>query len=306
LYQNHSHVLCLDNLKQTALYFERVVPIQIFKISHQGRFGFIEIPEKIPMTVMSELIYGKGAHEFEMLTFINDFWVPFVKSVHKEFGVKRPDVNYWKEIYKSNPISENKVQARSLFTDFAKTLGINNPSILIPQENQNTNFQEAYLSLSLDNVSLVDVSNTSWDQIMEFRKDYDSVLKLRNLRLHIFDNYVGKPQSYIQDKLLNKLDCYEFASKKHGFELTTSTLTAILDSKNIQATVAAGIGVGLFGGVELGIGAACAVELGKVSVELAKKMYSFKDLKNNHEVAYLIKAKEQLEINANKQINKDT
>jgi hypothetical protein len=85
---------------------------------------------------------------------------------------------------------------------------------------------------------------------------------------------------------------YSDASKKHGFELTTSVLSVLLDSKNIQASLAAGLAASFFGGTELAIGAACAVELGKGSLELAKKYHPIQSFKQNHELAYLIKAQD--------------
>jgi hypothetical protein len=305
LYQNSSHVLCLDNLKQAALYFDRVVPIQFFRMQGRPEGSFVEVPERIPTTAIAELIYGKGTPEHKILHFLDKDWMPFNRRVGKEFGFQNDNPDFWKDIYQSNPISKNNVKARDLFLEFAKTLGIDKPSILIPEHQSNGGFEEAYLSLSLDSIPLIDPSNASWEQIMEFRYDDDSVNKLRNLRLYIFENYLGKPQAYIQDQLSKKLDDYEYASKKHGFDLTTSVLTTVLDSKNLQASLTAGIGAAFFGGVELAIGAACAVEIGKGSIELAKKMYSFKELKNNHDVAYLIKAKEKLQSNANKSLKQD-
>ena len=197
MYQNETHVLCLENLKKAALYFDRVIPLQFFRLQGDPEGSFVEVPDKIPTTVISELIYGNNAEEWRILEFLEKKWDPFVSKLYKDFDGFERNKNGFENIYRSNPISKRNIPAREYFLDFASQLGIKNPQILISNNQEESSFKQAYLSLSLDSIQLVNINKVCWEQIIEFRKDEDAKSKLRNLRLFIYENYLGKSQAYI-------------------------------------------------------------------------------------------------------------
>ena len=72
----------------------------------------------------------------------------------------------------------------------------------------------------------------------------------------------------------------------------------VLDSKSIQATVAATAAAAAFGSPLAAAATAltgATVELGKIALTVAKRKHDFQKLKRDHELAYIIEAQEHLE-----------
>ena len=105
-----------------------------------------------------------------------------------------------------------------------------------------SNFSEPNLQngieLSLINSSIIDGRNIEWMHVKEVREDNDSIKKLRNLRKFLEDIDSTKGQAYIEDTILQKIDNYEIAAKKHGFTLKKDVLNAFLDLEHIPNLVA--------------------------------------------------------------------
>ena len=88
------------------------------------------------------------------------------------------------------------------------------------------------------------------------------------------------------------------AVKDWGFETRTSTLSMLLSSKTLTGTAAGAVASVLFGVPSLAAAAAIAgtfVEIGKVSVHLAKRKYGLTKLRRDHPMSYIIDAKMLLE-----------
>ncbi len=98
---------------------------------------------------------------------------------------------------------------------------------------ENSIEKSEYVGLTLLDTPLIDTKNADWDQIVEMRADSDAHKKLINLRFFFHDNYQGKPITYIEDDINKRLDAYKHTSKKHGFDLITSSLSTLLDAKQI-------------------------------------------------------------------------
>ena len=296
MYQNSLDVLCLGNFKEAALYFERVIPVQCDSFRHNENGPYVTTPEHIPADVASRLIFDSSAPSWKVLEFMDKQWSPFVRKLHSEFSDQISGFNTadYRNLYQNGSIGNNGVDIRSHFQEFANSLGIKKPCILISDNVQQSDFSTAYLNVSLKGIQLIDAKSASWEQIMEIRSDLESQKALRNLRLFINENYIGKSTSYIMDDISKRIDDYEMASKKHGFEFVTSVLGVLLDSKNIQSSIAAGLATGFLGGIEIGIGTACALELGKGTLEIAKKFYPIKSFKENHDLAYFMKVSDKL------------
>lgn len=296
MYSNSLDVLCLEKFKEAALYFDRVIPVQCNSLMHDDNGPYVTTPEHVPVGVISKLIYEEDAPDWKVLEFMDKKWSPFARALHSEFKqIQDLSSENYCDLYELNTLGSKGMSIRDHFSNFSKSLGVETSSVLLRRNVEKSDFQTAYISVSLKGIGLIDSDKASWDQIMELRSDPVSKGSLRNLRLFIYENYVGKPASYIEDDLCKRIELYDSSAKKHGFDLTTSVLGVLLDSKNIQASLAAGITAGLFGGVEVGIGAAVALEIAKGSLEISKKLYSFESFKNNHDLAYLIDTKTRIE-----------
>jgi hypothetical protein len=134
----------------------------------------------------------------------------------------------------------------------------------------------------------VDTSGVSWEQILDVRKDDVSRRKLRNLRLFLYANYEGKPSAFIEDDLKKRIEDYENACKDHGLNTCLSALSVTFGSKYVLAASAGAVSGAFLGSPLSGITTAAIIELGGVVIEISKAYASFRRLKRDHPLAYII------------------
>jgi len=131
---------------------------------------------------------------------------------------------------------------------------------------------------ALNNLPVVSPESLSYEQLIEFRRDEDSVRRYRDLRLWLEQSLNGKTLSEATDIIGQKLDDYGWAIKKHGLKTITGTFSQILNWKQASMTGA----VALAGGALAGeIGAAFAAGLviaSQVGASIAERMIEHEDL----------------------------
>lgn len=152
---------------------------------------------------------------------------------------------------------------------------------------------ESDVSLSLSNINLIDTSKVKWEQIIEYRKDEIARKKLRNLRLFLHTNYQGKSRAFIEDDLGKRLDAYYDTCKDWGFDTLTATISVVMDSENLISLLVGSTCATLFGGPVAGLIAGASIEIGNISLNIAKRKHAFNKLKRDHDLAYIIEAKER-------------
>ncbi len=185
---------------------------------------------------------------------------------------------------------------RRIYLNVLKGLDIHNPPVLLPPcYSTKLNPASDDVTITLCNLELVDTSKASWEQVLEIRRDVESIRKLRNLRLFIYANYSDKPKSFIEDDLGRRCDDYRQACHDHALQTCLSALSATFSAKNLMASVAAGISAAFFGSPLSGIGTAAAIELAQLSIEVAKGYAAYAKLKRDHEMAYIVDVKKRLE-----------
>jgi hypothetical protein len=75
-------------------------------------------------------------------------------------------------------------------------------------------------------------------------------------------------------------------------------MMTVMDSNNVQATVGIALASAILGGPMLVTGAALAgslIEIGKIALQYARAKHSFQKLERDHDLAFIIEAKERLE-----------
>ena len=186
------------------------------------------------------------------------------------------------------------VQYEKNSSSLQKTSTLDRITVLLPDEKPAASFSEAYSCLVASKLPLIDTSKATWDQIIEFRRSSEAKIKLRKLRLFFFENYTGKPKSFIEDDLLSRFDDYEKTRREFGFDAISSSISVLLDCQNLQASLVAGLAAALFGGPSAAISAGAVVELGKFSLVMGEKRAQIRRLSDGHELAYIIAAKRHL------------
>lgn len=292
-------VVCFEEVKQAALYFDRVLPISFRKMQGTGTDIEFEFPERIPSRAMINIVFDDNSinesdnQRYTAIGEIVDNWDVFRKKVSEyNYSTANSSLNEsYKELadaYLENRTHDQYGPIRLHFQDYAKSLGIKNSDILLPSNTSEYELETSDPVLSLSNLNLIDVDRASWEQITEIRNDLESRRKLQRLRSFLAKNYSNKSSSFIEDDISRGLEDYDVARSKHGFDTVTSSLSIILDSKNIQSVAAAGIGSAFFGGPLVGITTVAALELSKFAIEFSKKRKSMIDWQTTHDLAYLV------------------
>jgi hypothetical protein len=305
-YKRCNNVICFGNLKQAALYFDRVIPVAFKSLRRREQGVYFEVPEPVPFELFGEVVFGPNPPDiFARIdpagTYLHA-WDEFMKRIGPSRTSRHSssmeddyvDVEY---LYLNNITLSNGTSIRQEFRNLAQSLRIEFASVLLSphheQDKDDITFPE-YLAVSLSEIPLVDTSQAEWGQIIELRRDSESQNRLRNLRLFLYTNYQGKSVDYIQDDLGKRLHEYELARRKFGFEIVTSCFSTLLESKNIYTAIAGGFVAGLVGGISAAATAGVIIEVGKVALEFAKRRYQLKDMTQNHELAFVIEAKKKL------------
>lgn len=297
-YTKSISAITFDNLKGAALYFDRIIPLA-FRSLRGDRDGiFVDVPEPVPLDVAAKLIFGDTAPKHLVVSYLDNYWQPFMQSLAPLVQPRRStdpeaysDLKY---LYLTDAKFADGTSIRGQFRRLAENIGIDKYSVVLPVLDPFDSFSESYACLALTQVPLIDTSAASWEQIWELRSDVDAISRLRRLRLFFFENYIGKPRDYIEDDLLRRLDDYEFARRKHGFDAVTAAFRILLDAKTLQAAAVASLTAALFGGPIASVSAGATVELGKLLLEVSTRRAEIKNLSASHDLAYLIEARKVL------------
>lgn len=298
-YAASQNAVCFDDLKTAALYFDSVIPIAFQSMHGRGenKDVLFKLPEEIPGEVLVHLLFNiipsNGAEKWTHLGRYIDSWDQFIKAIHPARTTFSNNYEDVKKIYLEDASVGDSSSVRQEFKKLSRALGKAYSTVLLPEEEEPSD-AVPYAALVLSGISLVDASKASWEQILELRKDAEARGKLRNLRLFFYNNYQGKPSTYIVDDLGRRIDEYDAARKRLGFEALTGSVSALLDAKSLQAAAATGLAAAFVGGPLTGITSAVFIELGSMALEFSKKRFSIKEFENSHDLAYLIQANKEL------------
>ena len=141
----------------------------------------------------------------------------------------------------------------------------------------------------LSNLEIVDDEMLTWTQVLEFRQDEEARRKYKRF-LHWLDKeMLGKSQNFIEDEIIERLEAYEGALKKHGIKTVLGTVEEALDGKYV---IPAGIFT-LAGHPALGFLTAGVLIGGKIVVKLMQTKLDYDDIERgpNSELSWLYEVK---------------
>ena len=313
-YNHFRNAICFGDdtqLKQAAIFFDRVVPIRGMSTALGG--GVAELAErgmsaegaKMP-AILDSLVYGNDKP--------TDSWLPFyrfegqtgryneqislfldLKKVPYEDRSFRKIPKLLSMYYANNELSDSPFSFRSIFLSLCEGLGIERPALILDNHESKASLGcEIYPTISLLNCELIDTKKASWDQIFELRRDKMALQKLRRLRLFFYENYADKPREFIEDDLATRIEEYDAERRRHGFDALTTVLSTILESDAMVSTVVSGLIAATLGGLPAGIATAVVCQAGKVGLEIARQKQNVLRLRDGHELAYIFHAAEHL------------
>lgn len=318
-YSREKNMICCGDLKQAALYFDKVFPINIYfplaqscsltryfnkppekkyeinikfeSKHHEEAFSSLILgPDTKRKLTKSELLnLHRTMSRFHVLRFSSkDFRSTIDDSIGNE--------NLLLDFYIKNTFVPGWGLFRDILKEYADSFGISNTSVLLPS---NVEFPKSNdiddLSLCLLNMNLIDTNNATWEQILEIRKNKKMRNMIKGLRLFLFANYMGQPKSYVEDDINKRIEDYDDAVKQMGMETRLSIIEGVLSSNNLLSIVGTGFLSTFIGGPVAGIMTSSILEIGKIAIKIAKRKSYYENMCNEFELSYIIEAQKALQ-----------
>jgi hypothetical protein len=227
-------VLSIANPKPAALFYESVIPI----VPSPDMLAWIVPPwgvddhsgaRKRRQQIFSGLLSDQLLKD---RSFREDF-----TKVHYAFSVVMRDTLRLGTEGDEVETPEAR-EAFRLLEEFLHRYGLLDSPLDVPQEmisnDCDAGSSEVCITLAFENLIKTEV--TSWDQILEFRRDKTAKEKLRRFRLFADVNYRGKSKAYVEDDILRRLDDYESTVKQWGFETAEGAFNILASSKTLAGT----------------------------------------------------------------------
>ena len=275
-----------DNPKNAALFFDYVIPIKIFNDSGKLALKFPKEMKYMFPLQMQGSSFGDAYNELSTCLIARGIASLPYALPDDIITMKREVIEAGKKFY---------FDLECYFNDY----NINYCGALY-ESNVDSNCNESYncTSLKLAQLPLIDTTKSEWEQIIQIREDENSISKLRNLRLFFNDNYSGKEKKFIEDDLNKRLEDYENVTKDWGFETVTSSIQMLLTSPVTLTSVGSSLALALTGEPLSALataGTGSIIEVGKMSLHIAKEKKKLSVLQRDHPLAYIIDAKKKLE-----------
>jgi hypothetical protein len=179
--------------------------------------------------------------------------------------------------------------AQKGFASLIEEYGLSKLSI-ITHSNTIQDDDDGDVALVLRNLNVIDVERTPWKQIQEFREDAKARQQLRRLRLFAYENYEGKSKLFVEDDLHARLYDYDELIRRWGFETKQAVLSSILRSKGLSGALGGALIATLFGAPTAALASAvggAVLEIGRVSLEIAKRKFSLSSSLHDNPVSYV-------------------
>lgn len=287
---NQTKVLaCIDNTKDACLFFDNVIPLNLGHVIPWENNGDLEAHEILQQVLPPNLL--DSSHPLGLSPVIISYLEAFVNVFPISIGIEAGTKKQMNE------------RARHFFPILIKRqdemfAALKEPVDTIFGTDSNGSKEKTCKeepALILTSLKLVDTSQIKWRDILEIKKDKESISKLRRLRTFIYQNYQDKPSAFIQDDLLNRIEVYETTAKQLGFKTIDSTFKIIFNSGSLIATTAATIITALSGAsvtIPLSLGVGSAFMLGNVGLELRSYKRDLYKFKQENPVTYLTDIKQ--------------
>ena len=159
--------------------------------------------------------------------------------------------------------------------------------------------EQAVYQIAISDLLQIDASKTEWKQVQEFRKDEESLENYK--RFARFSRTLSaNTHQEVVDILELRLEKYEWAIRKHGFETKIGGLSSVLGWDKLASIGVAGIGGTFFNIPGLAEASAGLVLAGHVGLWVAERKLASEAIKqgDNSEVALIYEAKSMLNKNA--------
>jgi hypothetical protein len=300
-----------DDAKIASLWFDHVVPLNPDDVhrwgAHQNTPAETILNEIMPpnITVNKEVIkryafylvdnpewgswqdfsYNYPRPDLEPIVQTSSDLILFLENNIPNFGRRYQDVCMLERWLADNKKIDNN---RRISEDVST---INNPylqRLLADDKKIENNLGFSYV---IPKLNLINSEYVTWDEIIEFRKDKESVRKLRQLRLFMHDTYQNKPAEYVCDDLMRRIDDYNDVVKQWRFKATVQSMQAVLSLKSLPAAAVAALMAQLGSTISMAAAVGTILELTNIGMSILEKRDELSQIQNSNPISYLIRVK---------------
>lgn len=181
----------------------------------------------------------------------------------------------------------------SFFVHYKAGIGL---PLIVSGAETNKNEKED-IAITIASLKLIDTRSLALDQLIEFRKDPETMEKLRRLRLFAYQNYQGKSKDYIEDDILTRIADYDQAAKKWGFTTVSGAINILMNSALITGGIAGSFLTAYYKApIEAIVStmSATGIAIANTAISLGQQKFAQKEFMANNPISYISYAKDKL------------
>ena len=315
----HNTAIVFGNLKDSLLYFEHVIPmnlsgqamglrpvsansaVQIEQFKDPGMDDYRELNEALGDPRILHSLYPphlsqNPAFKHVINMFDGMLFSYMVKAAHGEETFKSFIGELSRKVGTEKPVDPDRfcptIEVLQRFlTAIIREYSLQDVPIDCSHMLMNPESDTEYSNVLLAHeIQVIDSQRISLPTIMEFRRDKETMGKMRNFRLFAYEKYSGKGKAYIEDDIQKRLSDYAAAVKACGFDTTVKTLSFLFESKLLLGAFATSAASLLIGNPQLAMcafGTGAFIEIGKLSLEYAKQKHGLEKMCRENPISYL-------------------
>ena len=149
-YRASTNAICFGDLKQAALFFDRVISFAFLGMFGTGTSVIVRAPDEVPEEVVASLIYGKGSPGYKVVEYVLRHFDPFLRKISKRLAPRRDLIQHSpydeiQRLYLQNHCTPELGSIRDDFAEFSKALGFEYSAVALPTlDDTNLTFEQAY------------------------------------------------------------------------------------------------------------------------------------------------------------------
>lgn len=218
------HATGFINPKATTLFFDRVwLPCGITEYDSNEFNSISKLIEKDSVGFYQNfyLSYDYGA-----LAYLGAAELNCGRKILKTENIS--EIEYYTSHYRNMAIKEYAQSIKRRYKIEVVPVYLDSTVFEEESDNHLENVQSKVISVCIDNFPKIAEENLQWEQVLNFKRDYDAVKALHRFHRWIRLELNEKSKSEIEDTLLKDLEDYKFALKKHGVLTTTGAISTII------------------------------------------------------------------------------
>jgi hypothetical protein len=153
------------------------------------------------------------------------------------------------------------------------------------------------VSVTISQLNLIDVENSSLQHILEFRKRSETMDRMRRFRRWVYKSYAGESKQEVEEDIKETIEAYQEEVKKFGLTTTRGSITTLQSAKGIAGTYLAMLLAQRVGHADWASAiapAGVALTIAGIAVDVRLRHLELRKLIRDNPVSYILYARKHL------------